>query len=71
MQGVGMKRASISKRRDRLSGKGSPYAKGHKAPYRYSFPTGKEYMEMIGRTGKHWACLRRENGENSLCLQFS
>lgn len=44
-----MKRNSPPKRRDRISGKGSPYAKGHKAPYRYPFPTGKERMEQIAR----------------------
>lgn len=31
-----MKRKDPAKRRDRVSGKGSPYAKHHKAPYRYS-----------------------------------
>lgn len=31
-----MKRAAIAKRRNRITGKGSPYAKHHKAPYLYS-----------------------------------
>lgn len=51
-----MKRATIPKRRDRISGKGSPYAKYNKVPYHYPFPTGKDRMEQIARkAGTHVA----------------
>lgn len=63
-----MKNAPKGKRQ-RAKGTGSPYARHNKAPYRYPFPVGKDYMEHIIRTGEHWVCQRREgNRENGLCL---
>ncbi len=45
-----MKRRSYqaAKRRDRKTGQ-SPYARYGKVPYKYPFPTGKEYREARER----------------------
>lgn len=43
-----MKNPTKGKRRERRTGQ-SPYARHHKAPYQYPFPTGKEAMKRKER----------------------